>query len=444
MALQRADNWKRPFFTIWTGQALSLTGSRIAMFALIWWLTEKTGSATVLATATLFAMLPQIVLGPLVGVYVDRWNRRITMIVADSLIALAALGLAYLFWSGQIELWHVYAIMLFREIGGTFHWPAMQASTSLMVPDEHLARVSGVNQAMMGALNIVGPALGALLLSIAAMHYIMLLDVATAILATTPLYFVRIPQPERTLNGKAPGEKTSVRDDLREGLRYLLNWRGLLLLTMGVMVFKIALTPAFSLLPLLVTDHFGGKAGELATLESAFGIGVILGGLLLGVWGGFKRNMLTTMLGVSMIGLMLILVGLIPANLFAVAVVLMFINGSSVALTDGPLIAILQKTIAPEMQGRIFMLIGSLFSITSPIGLLFAGPITDWIGIQTWYVVAGLLISGFAVWAACTPAIMRIEDYVYEPAPADSRESDDSVPAGQTPPLPRREAAGGP
>ncbi len=443
MAQPRADNWKRPFFTIWTGQALSLTGSRIAMFALIWWLTEKTGSATVLATATLFAMLPQIVLGPLVGVYVDRWNRRVTMIVADSLIALASLGLAYLFWSEQIEVWHVYAIMLFREIGGTFHWPAMQASTSLMVPEEHLARVSGVNQAMFGALNIIGPALGALLLSMAAMHQIMLVDVVTAILATAPLYFVRIPQPKRTLNGQSAGEKTSVREDLRDGLRYLLNWRGLLLLTAGVMVFKIALTPAFSLLPLLVTDHFGGKARELATLESAFGVGVILGGLLLGVWGGFKRNMVTTLLGMSVIGVMLLLVGLIPANLFAVAVVLMFINGGSVALTDGPLIAMLQKTIAPEMQGRIFMLIGSLFSITSPIGLLIAGPVTDRIGVQSLYVAAGLLISGFAVWAVCTPAIMRIEDYVYEPAPAESGTLGTSVPAGQTPPLPRREAASG-
>ena len=206
------------------------------MFALIWWLTEKTGSATVLAMATLFAMLPQIVLGPLVGVYVDRWNRRVTMIVADSLIALASLGLAYLFWSGHVQVWHVYAIMLFREIGGTFHWPAMQSSTTLMVPEQHLARVSGLNQAMLGALNIIGPALGALLLSVGCIYHAMLLDVITAILATTPLYFIAIPQPKRKLNGNAAGEKTSVRADLMEGLRYMLNWRGLMLLTAGIMV----------------------------------------------------------------------------------------------------------------------------------------------------------------------------------------------------------------
>ncbi len=428
----RADNWKAPFFTIWSGQTLSLTGSRIAMFALIWWLTQETGSATVLALATLFAMLPQIVLGPLVGVYVDRWNRRVTMIVADSLIALASLGLAYLFWSGHVQVWHVYAVMLFREIGGTFHWPAMQSSTTLMVPEQHLARVSGLNQAMLGALNIIGPALGALLLSVGSIYHAMLLDVITAILATTPLYFIAIPQPKRKLNGNPAGEKTSVRADLMEGLRYMLNWRGLMLLTAGIMVFKIALTPAFSLLPLLVTDHFSGGAGQLATLEGAFGLGIILGGLLLGVWGGFKRNIYTSLLAVFVIGAGLVLVGCLPSTMFVVAVVLLFITGGGSALADGPLTALLQKTIAPEMQGRVFMLFGSLITLTSPIGLIIAGPVSDAVGVQVWYVVAGLAVMAFAIWAVFTPAIINIEDYVYQPP-----ETDEERLKGHPAPLPQ-------
>jgi DHA3 family macrolide efflux protein-like MFS transporter len=428
----RVDSWKTPFFTIWSGQALSLTGSRIAMFALIWWLTEKTGSATVLALATLFAMLPQIVLGPLAGVYVDRWNRRITMIVADSSVALASLGLGYLFWSGHVQVWHVYAVMLFREIGGTFHWPAMQSSTTLMVPEEHFARISGINQAMLGALNIIGPALGALLLSIGSIYHAMLLDVLTAILATTPLYFIAIPQPKRRLNNSATGEKPSVRADLMEGLRYVLNWRGLMLLTAGIMVIKIAMTPAFTLLPLLVTDHFGGAAGELATLESAFGVGVVLGGLLLGVWGGFKRNTYTSLLAIFVIGVGLLAVGCLPSNMFTAAIVLLFFTGGGAALTDGPLTAILQKTIAPEMQGRVFMLFGSLITLTSPIGLIIAGPVSDTIGVQVWYIVAGLAVIGFAIWAICTPAIVNIEDYVYQPP-----EAEEEPIAGQPAPLPQ-------
>ena len=408
----RDGHWKFPFFTIWGGQALSLVGSRIATFALVWWLTDETGSATVLAFATLFAMLPGIVFGPFIGVYVDRWNRRITMIVADSAIAAVSLWLAYLFWSGDIQIWHVYVIMFARSFGGTFHWPAMQSSTSMMVPKEHLARISGVNQALNGGLNIVGPALGAMLLKIADIHHIMLLDVATAAFAVTPLLFILVPQPQRTNgNGTDTDSKPSMWAELREGLDYLLKWRGLMILTALALVIKLVLTPAFSLIPLLVTEHFGGEAGELAGLEAAFGVGVIAGGLLLGVWGGFKRNMYTSLLGIFMIGITMLALGVTPPGGFVIAVGLLLIMGAAVSLTDGPLFAVLQGTIAPEMQGRVFNLFGSLISFTSPIGLAIAGPVTDLIGIQVWYVTSGVLCLGMVVWALFIPSLMTIEDY---------------------------------
>ncbi|MCD4685449.1 MAG: MFS transporter, partial [Anaerolineae bacterium] len=305
--LWRDGHWKTPFFTIWGGQALSLIGSSIAMFALIWWITDETGSATVLAIASLFSMMPSIVLGPFAGVFVDRWNRRTIMIVADSVIALASLVLVYLFWADTVQIWHIYTVMFIRSLGGMFHWPAMQSSTTLMVPDEHLARVSGINQAMMGLLSIVGPALGALLLAVVDVHQIMLIDVATAAFAVAPLFFIAIPQPERKPNGadadaQEPAAKSSMWSEMREGLVYLLNWRGLMVLTVMALVVKVALTPAFALLPILVTQHFNGSAGALATGQGLFGVGVIVGGVLLGVWGGFKRNILTMMLGVGLIG----------------------------------------------------------------------------------------------------------------------------------------------
>ena len=403
-------NWKRPFFTIWTGQALSLTGSRVAMFALIWWLTAETGSATVLAMATLFAMLPQIVLGPIAGVYVDRWNRRVTMMVADSAIAGVSLWLAYLFWSGGIQVWHVYIIMLARELGGIFHWPAMQSSTALMVPNEHLTRVAGINQAMHGALSIVGPALGALLLSLVEIHHIMFIDVITATFAVLPLFAIAIPQPAHQTNGDGSLVRSSLWADLREGFRYLTGWRGLMVITGMAMVFKIALTPAFSLMPLLVTDHFGGKAPQLAGLESAMGVGVITGGLLLGVWGGFQRKIYTTLASIVVIGLSLVVVGLLPSNGYPLAIGLVLILGAAVATTDGPLFAVLQGSVAPEVQGRVFMLFGSLVTVTSPIGLAIAGPVTDLVGIQFWYITAGVLCAGMGAWAFFVPAIAALED----------------------------------
>jgi DHA3 family macrolide efflux protein-like MFS transporter len=134
------------FFVIWTGQAFSLVGSQLVQFALVWWLTKTTGSATVLAFATMMALLPQIVLGPFAGALVDRWDRRRVLMVADGGIALATLLLAALYALGLVQVWHIYALMLVRAAGSAFHWPAMQASTTLLVPEKHLSRIAGLNQ----------------------------------------------------------------------------------------------------------------------------------------------------------------------------------------------------------------------------------------------------------------------------------------------------------
>ena len=162
MESQIPKNWAVQFFTIFTGQAFSLFGSSLVQFALIWYLTQKTGSANVLATASLFAMLPQILLGPIAGTVVDRGNRRMIMMLSDSLIALSTLVLVYLFWIGKVEIWHIYIISSVRSVGGAFHYPAMAASTTLMVPKEQLARVAGANQTLQGLVSIVAPPIGAL------------------------------------------------------------------------------------------------------------------------------------------------------------------------------------------------------------------------------------------------------------------------------------------
>ncbi len=404
---QHQPKWQIPFFTIWTGQQFSLIGSRVAQFALVWWLTKLTGSATVLATATMVALIPEIFLGPIAGAYVDRWNRRIVMIVADGLIALASLWLAYLFWTDAMQVWHVYVIMLARAAGGSFHWPAMQASTSLMVPDEHLTRVAGLNQTMHGALNIVGPPLGALLMEVLPLFGVMLVDVGTAMLAIVPLFFVHVPQPARTDEGAM--EKPSIWADIREGLRYIRGWPGLMALIGLAMILKIALTPAFSLLPLLVTEHFNGGAAQLSLLESVAGVGILVGGLILSIWGGFRRKIYTTMIGTVVLGVGFVVLGLTPGGLFWMALASMLVVGLMIPLIDGPIIAILQGTVAPEMQGRVFTLMSSLLWITSPFSLAVAGPVTDWLGIQVWYVTAGVLCGVIGLVGFFAPAIANIE-----------------------------------
>ena len=397
-----------PFFSIWTGQAFSLFGSKVAQFALIWWLTQLTGSATVLATASLVGLVPEIVLSPLAGAYVDRWNRRRVMMTADGLIALASLWLAYLFWTDAMQVWHVYIIMAVRAVGSSFHWPAMQASTSLMVPNKHLTRVAGLNQTLHGALNIVGAPLGALLMGLLPLHGVMLVDVGTAALAIVPLIFASVPQPERA--EPETTQKSSIWADIREGMRYIRGWPGLMTLIGSAMIVKIALTPAFSLLPLLVSKHFNGGAAQLGLLEALTGVGILVGGLLLSVWGGFRRKIHTIMMGVLILGLSLLVLGLTPGDMFWAALVSMAIAGLMIPLVDGPIMAILQGNVAPEMQGRVFTLMSSLLWTTSPFSLAVAGPISDGLGLQVWYVVAGVLCQAMGLAGFFLPAMMNIEE----------------------------------
>jgi DHA3 family macrolide efflux protein-like MFS transporter len=407
---EQKTNWRLPFFTIWTGQQLSWIGSAVAGFALVWWLTETTGSATMLAVGTLLTLLPGIVLGPFAGALVDRWNRRLVMLVADSIVALFSAWLAVLFWTGAIQIWHVYVIMFVRAVGGAFHWPAMSASTSLMVPKDHLGRVAGLNQTIGGAVNIISPPLGAFLLSILPLHGILAIDVLTAAFAIVPLFFVHIPQPEKTEAAQEVQAKPTLWADMRAGLRYVIGWPGLLGVCLLATLLNFSIMPAMSLMPILITDHFGGEALQLGWMNSAWGVGLVLGGLLLGVWGGFKRHIVTVLVGIVGLGVGVVTVGLTPATAFPLALGAFFFGALMNALCNGSAFALLQQVVVPEMQGRVFSLVMTVCNMATPLSLAIAGPLADAVGVRALYIAGGIAqvilgVSGFLI-----PAIMSLEN----------------------------------
>lgn len=410
---QPSRRWSASFFTIWTGQAFSLLGSQLVQFALIWWLTKTTGSATVLATASLAGLLPQIILGPVIGTFVDRWNRRLTMILADSTIALATFGLALLFLSGRVEIWHVYLLMFIRSTAGGYHWVAMQASTSLMVPKEHLARIQGLNQMLQGGMNIVSAPLGALLLDMLSIQGILFIDIATAAMAITPLFFIAVPQPEPMTSTEAGASKNTFWQDFRLGLSYMFGWTGLMIIALMATLINLLLNPAGAMLPILVTRHFIGGAMQLAGFESTLGIGVIVGGIMLSIWGGFRRRVLTSMVGVIGIGMGSILVGFAPPSAYLMAVAGMFMMGFALPITNGPLMAAVQAVVAPEMQGRVFTLINSAALAMTPLGLILAAPVVDHFGAQSWYIMAGFISILMALTGCIIPAVMNLENGRY-------------------------------
>ncbi|HEX6270431.1 MAG TPA: MFS transporter [Anaerolineales bacterium] len=403
------QNWARRFFTIWTGQAFSLFGSALVQFALIWWLTQESGSATVLALATLVGMLPQIVLGPFAGALVDRWNRRIIMMAADATIAAFTLLLAYLFATNSVQIWHVYAIMAVRALGGAFHFPAMSASTPLMVPESQLTRVNGLNQTLQGINGLIAPPIGALLISLLPTQGILLIDVGTAILAILPLFFISIPQPKRH-EDLLQKQKPSLMQDIREGLRYIRSWPGLVAIIFMALFLNFLLVPTGSLLPLLVTKHFSKGAMELGLINSVEGFGIVAGGIILSVWGGFKKKIVTSMVGIIGLGIGVMLIGFAPASLFMVAMLGSVLLGIMIPITNGPIGALLQSIIRPDMQGRVMSLLGSGATAISPLGLLIAGPLSDALGIQVWFWVGGILCVIIGILGFFVPTIMDIEN----------------------------------
>lgn len=401
-------HWMRKFIPIWSAQIFSLLGSGLVQFALVWWITQKTGSAAYLAMGTFVAILPEVLLAPFAGAVVDRFNRRIVMIVADISIAVITLGLAVLFALDLVQIWHIFVVMFLRSLGGSFHWSAMQASTSLMVPDQHLARIAGVNQALHGSLNIIAPPLGALFMSLLEFYQVISIDVLTAIIAVIPLFIIRIPQPLRSDAGTTVTPKLVLKD-VMEGFRYIRNWKGLFYVTMMAAMLNFLLAPSSTLFPLMVTEHFKAGVWELSIIDSVFGIGAVAGGLVLGVWGGFKNKATTSLTGIIGIGIGVLIFGLAPSNGFWIGVGGIVIMGITSSLANGPLLAIIQSKVAPEMQGRVMGTTSSICMAMMPLSMLVVAPIAELLGIRVWYWVGGGLTILMGLGAFFVPAIMQLE-----------------------------------
>jgi len=402
-----APGWKVRFYTIWTGQALSLVGSALVRFALIWWLTEQTGSAAVLATASLAPSLTGIVLGPFVGTLVDRWNRRRIMVLADGAIAACTALLAFLYWRGVVEAWQIYVILSLRAVGTAFHDPAMTASTSLMVPRDQLTRVAGMNQVRNAVTQLGGVPLAALLVAWLPIQAILAIDVVTALLAIVPLLFIDIPQPDPAVT-RGHGWRAAVRET-GDGFRYLWSWRGLLIVCLTFSLVPFFNQPANALRPLLIKAHFGGGPVEWGWTSMAAAAGSLAGGLLMSTWGGFKRRLLTMLTGLTVFGLVKLVQGLAPAHALWLFISAMLLSGPAAAMGFGALRAIMQSTVPPEMQGRVFSLRISLFGAMAPLGLAVLGPLAETIGIRAIYLLDGAACLLVALLWSVTRSVRNLE-----------------------------------
>ena len=374
------ENWKKTFAVIWSGQLASILSSSVVAFAIIFWVSLETGSAQVLALAAIAGMLPQSLLGPLVGVYVDRWDRKWTMILADSFIALCTLLLAVLFWLGVARMWHIYVLLACRSIGSAF------------------------NQIISSLSNIIGPAFGALLINLTGIGNILLLDVAGAFIACTTLLLVRIPNPERST-----AQTPSLWREFREGFGAMhavpgMGW----FFTLAVLVWFFIM-PVGVMFPLMTLQHFGGGAYEMSLIEIVWGGGALIGGAVMGARTYRVNRIVLINLMYLTIGLLFAASGMLPPTAFALFAALSLIEGVTSSVFNSSFVSVIQSRIDAGVLGRVMSLYYSFGLLPSAIGLLGTGFLAEHVGLTTTFVIAGTVICGIGLIAFCIPSVMRLD-----------------------------------
>ena len=404
-------NWFFRFFLIWVGQAFSLFGTSLISFALIWWLTEKTGATSVLAAGTFFAVLPRIVLGPFAGTFVDRISRKTIMVITNTANALLTAFLTAMFLSNIIQPWLIILVMSLREVCGTFQYQAMTATTTLMVPETQLSRIGGMNQTLSGILGIVAPPAGALLITAFPIHMVLPLDIITCITAIIPLLIITIPSPSKKAEiQESSAEKSSFVQETKEGVQFVLAWKALFWVVMTCTFANIFTGPCSSFMPLLVTRVFNGGALELSYISIASGIGVIAGGLLMSAWKGFSRRLITAAVGWLGVGIAYSTASLTPANAYPMFLAMMFITGFMNPVGSAPQGAFYQAGIPADKQGRVLGVLGSIEGGTVPLGLVIAWIFGEIVPLRAWYLIVGLSHAVLGIVWLGIPFIRRAED----------------------------------
>lgn len=399
------NNWKKKFIIIWSGQLFSILSSSIAQFAIVLWISLETGSAEVLSFATIAALLPQVVLGPFAGVFVDRWSRKWTMILADSFVALCSAVIALLFYLDIIEIWQIYLLLMLRSVGSAFHAPAMKSSIPLLAPEKELTRIASINQTIQALCNICGPVLGAALLVSTDMSIVMLLDVAGAAIACITLMFVFIPNPEKTETGSA----RNILRDMKDGFNVIRNNKGLSWVMITEVFITFFIMPVVALIPLMTLKNFSGTAYQVSLVELLFGLGALLGGLLLGIWNPPIRKVIMINLSYIIIGISIFISGILPPSAFIIYAVFAIVQGIAMPFYSGPFTALLQTQIELSFLGRVFSLFDSISLLPSLLGLLATGFVADAIGVANVFTICGIAIVITGTLAFFIPSIMKLE-----------------------------------
>lgn len=402
-------NWRKNFYLFLIGQLLTGVTSMIVQYAIIWYLTLETGEESVLAIATLVGMLPMALLSPFVGPFIDRINKKFLLISYDAVVAVIALGLfIYGINNDVYPLWMVFVTIGIRAVAQTAQMPTVQSIMPTMVPEDEITRVNGQFGIIQSLISIVSPGIGAFMVATMPIHWVILLDVIGFILGAGMLLLVRIPEVA------SQGEKISVMRDALEGFNILRENKPMWKMTLIGALFMLLFMPAMSLYPLVTTKYFGGTIVHAGWVEVLFAAAMLIGSFAVGIFGKTKDRMPWIIAAYLILGLSIGGSGFLPGNMngFWVFLVLNVFAGIVLQIYTTMNMAITQQSFEAQYLGRVMGIVSALMSIAGPVGLIFAAPVAESIGVQNMLVIAGFGGILAAALLYCTPSVRNYDKHL--------------------------------
>jgi DHA3 family macrolide efflux protein-like MFS transporter len=388
-------NWKRNISFFIAGQMISFVGSLLVQYAIFWYINLETKSGTVLTIAIIASFIPLLIFSPIAGVLADKMNRKLLIIIADGSIALVTLVTAILFSLGDIEIWMLIVVTVIRGIGQAIHGPAIGAAIPLMVPQDKLMRVQGIQTGIQSAFNVLGPIIAAVLISWFSIGFLFYIDTVTAVLGVaTLLFFVTIPK--HVNEGKK--QTTSGVQDFVAGLKYVKTHSFLIPFFIYLFVVLILVSPVAFLSPLQVVRSFqtyGTDVFRLTMVEVGFSGGMTIGALLVAWWGGLKNRIVTAGIAISIMGFGVFMLGVVGN--FYVYFIFMLIQGVVLPFYNTPMTVMIQEQVDPAYMGRVSSISVMINSIAMPIGIALFGPLADVVSIELLLLISGVLMMIFGL-----------------------------------------------
>ncbi len=375
------------------GQTVSLFGSSLVQYAIIWYITLQTKSGTMIMLSTLCGFAPQIAITLFAGVWADRFDRKRIIILADALIAIATLALAVAFLAGYGRLWMLLVISAVRSFGSGLQQPAVSAFIPQIVPKEKLMRVAGINGTIQSVILLASPAVSGALFALSKLEYIFFIDVITAAIAITIMLLLKVPPHKKALEAPTGGYF----DDLKAGIAYIRCHSFVRSLLRFFALFSFLIVPAAFLTPLMVTRTFGEEVWRLTAIEMLFSGGMTVGGLIVAVWGGFKDRSVTIAVACVLFGALSALQGMFVYFWFFLAVMLLM--GLVIPFFNTANMVMLQERVENDFQGRVFSFVNLVMVSAMPLGTVVFGPIADLVSIELLLILSGVALMALGVWA---------------------------------------------